>query len=115
MKITEGNIVEVTNPHGEVMSGIVTVVWKTDCEGILRVRFKMRNGNEWNVHTNTHDVKVIGGGNNFYEWLGETVVEGCASRPEVDPYKPRQRNIRNDCFGLSWDQIEKRQGGQLVR
>ncbi len=26
-----------------------------------------------------------------------------------------RRNVKNDCFGLSWEQIEAKQGGRLKR
>ena len=28
---------------------------------------------------------------------------------------PRKRDVRNDCLGMSWDEIEARQGGKLNR
>ena len=27
----------------------------------------------------------------------------------------KRREVKNDCFGLSWDQIEQKQGGKLKR
>ncbi len=28
---------------------------------------------------------------------------------------PVKRHVQNDCFGLSWDEIERKQGGKLKR
>ena len=34
-------------------------------------------------------------------------------RVERDRRLTRRRDTRNDCLGLSWDEIEQRQGGRL--
>lgn len=37
------------------------------------------------------------------------------SREERDKRLTRKRYVQNDCLGLSWDQIERSQGGKLNR
>ena len=36
-------------------------------------------------------------------------------RNERDSRLPKRASIKNDCFGLSWEEIEKKQGGKLKR
>ena len=37
------------------------------------------------------------------------------NREERDKRLSKKRHVQNDCFGLSWDQIEAKQGGKLKR
>ena len=36
-------------------------------------------------------------------------------RNERDNRLPKRKDVKNDCFGLSWEEIEKKQGGKLKR
>jgi hypothetical protein len=36
-------------------------------------------------------------------------------REERDKRLTRKNDVRNDCLGLSWEEIERKQGGKLTR
>ena len=36
-------------------------------------------------------------------------------RNERDIRLPKRKDVKNDCFGLSWEEIERKQGGKLKR
>lgn len=103
-ELQEGQVVQVTNEYGETFTGTLVAIWKTSDPEILRIRFETENGNAWNVHTDTHQISVL------------REPESEIPKPiQEEPRKPMMRPLRNDCLGLSWDQIEAMQGGVLAR
>ena len=54
-------------------------------------------------------------GNGFYELVPSNRVVDAAGLEEFKKLRGKRSEVKNDCLGLSWDQIEAMQGGKLKR